>query len=76
MPTNIHSLAQHIRKLYLEKLQADLTDAGFQVSFKQGNGRTANNVGIHLRAPTEVDILDAADRAMRDGFDSIYIYAE
>lgn len=76
MPTNIHSLAQHIRKLYLDKLQSDLTDAGYQVAFKQGSGRTLNNVGIHLRAPAEVDVLQASERAVRDGFETIYIYAE
>jgi hypothetical protein len=76
MPTNIHSLAKHIRKLYLEKLQADLSDAGFQVAFKQGTSRTTNSVGIHLRVPTEVDILEASEQAMRDGFETIFIYAE
>jgi hypothetical protein len=74
MPTNIHALAQHIRKLYLEKLQTDLTDAGYRVAFKQGTGRTVAAVGLHVHAPTEVDLLEAAEKAMRDGYDSVFIY--
>lgn len=76
MPTNIHSLAQHIRKLYLEMLQTDMNDAGFQVNFSQGTVRTQKLDGLHLHAPTEVDILEASEQAMRDGFETIYIYAE
>lgn len=76
MPTNIHSLAQHIRKLYLEKLQADLNDAGFQVNFSQGTSKTLLLCGIHLRAPTEVDVLEAAESAVKNGFETVYIYAE
>lgn len=76
MPTNIHALADHIRRLYIERAGLDLTDAGYlrTVSLKVGTPRTRNEVGIHVRSPTEVELLDALDRAERDGFPTVFVY--
>lgn len=76
MPTNIHSLADHIRRLYIERASLDLADAGYlhTVSLKVGTPRTRNEVGIHLSSPTEAELLDALDKAERDGFPAVFVY--
>jgi hypothetical protein len=74
MPTNLHSLAQHIRTTFIERANADLAHLAAHVRLKVGTPATVKMVGVHLHSPTEVEILDAMERAERDGFESIYVY--
>lgn len=75
MPTNLHAFAQHIRKLYIERANADLSHLSSNVRLKAGSPATAKEVGIHLHAPSEVEVLDAMERADREGYQSIFVYS-
>lgn len=74
MPTNLHSLAQHIRSTFIERANADLAHLSSNVRLRVGSPATVKEVGIHLHSPSEVEILDAMERAERDGFEVIYVY--
>lgn len=76
MPTNLHSLAQHIRNLYIGRAGVDLAEAGIapHVMLAVGTPRTRSEVGLHLSSPTEAELLDALAKAERDGFPTVYVY--
>jgi hypothetical protein len=74
VPSNLHAFAQHIRKLYIERANADLAHLSSNVRLRVGSPATVRLVGIHLHSPTEVEVLDAMERAERDGFEVIFIY--
>lgn len=76
MPSNLHSLAQLIRKLYIERAGEDFADAGYlhTVSLKVGTPRTRSLLGIHITSPTEVEMMEAIEKAERDGFPNVFVY--
>jgi hypothetical protein len=76
MPTNLHSLAQHIRTTFIERVNADLAHLSSNVRLRVGTPATVKEVGIHLHSPSEVEVLDAMERADREGFPHIYVYAQ
>jgi len=74
MPMNLHSFARFLRSRYLEAVATEFPDC--PVGFLVGTPRTLGRLGLHLHAPAAYVIESAVEQAMREGFETIYIYAE
>ena len=72
MTKNIHALARLIRARQIAALDACFP----HVTFREGSELTRGCMGMHLSSPETWEYTDAAQRAEREGFETIYVYAQ